>query len=106
MMQLSNQALTILICNFIIFILLLANTFIPRKSASDAEKRMTKTGSFIVLFLLVLPFMLLSVYSVNCMIVGQCTTWTWIISAFVIFVAFLYIIGFIQMIMIKKKERV
>lgn len=106
MMQLSNQALTILICNFVIFILLLANTFIPRKNPSDAEKRMSRSGSFIVLFLLVLPFMLLSVYSVNCMIVGQCTTWTWILSAFVILIAFLYIVGFIQMIIIKKKERV
>lgn len=106
MLQLSNQALTILVCNFIIFVLLLANTFIPRKSPSDSEKRMSKSGSFIVLFFLVLPFMLLSVYSVNCMIVGQCTTWTWILSALVICVAFLYIVGFVQMIIIKKKERV
>lgn len=99
-MLLSYQAMTILVCNFVIFILLLANTFIPRK-----DQTISKTSSFLVLFLLVLPFMILSVYSVNCMIVGQCTTWSWIISAFVIFIAVLYIIGFIQMILIKKKER-
>jgi hypothetical protein len=103
-MYLSNQAMTILVCNFIIFILLLANIFIPRNDSS--QKRMSKTGSFVVLFLLVLPFMILSVYSVNCMIVGQCTTWSWILSGLVIIAAILYIIGFIQMIIIKKKERV
>lgn len=89
-MIISKQAIILMICNFIVFMLLLLNTFI------------TKTPSriyiIIVLFFIILPFMLLQIYSLNCMVTGECYAWSWIIAYIAIAFTVLYVIGFIVMI--------
>jgi len=93
-MLVSKQAIILMICNFIVFMLLLSNTFI--------SKIPNRTAILLVLFLLILPFMLLQIYSLNCMVTGECYTWTWIIAAIAVVFTILYVIGFI--IMIKKMK--
>lgn len=94
-MIISKQAIILMICNFIVFMLLLLNTFIT--------KTPNRTAIIVVLFLLILPFMLLQIYSLNCMVTGECYAWSWIIAYIAIAFTVLYVIGFIIMIRKIKK---
>lgn len=94
-MIISKQAIILMICNFIVFMLLLLNTFIT--------KTPNRTGIIVVLFLLILPFMLLQIYSLNCMVTGECYAWSWIIAYIAIAFTVLYVIGFVVMIQRLKK---
>lgn len=89
-MIISKQAIILMICNFIVFMLLLFNTFITKGSNRNAI--------IIVLFLMILPFMILQIYSLNCMVTGECYVWSWIIAYISIAFTVLYVIGFIIMI--------
>lgn len=105
MPPLSTQALVLLICNFVIFVLLFASILIPR-SRDQPKQNDAKVARIILLFVIILPLMVLSIYALNCMIVGQCTGFAWSLSAIAILIAILYIIGFIMAILKKKKQRV
>ena len=49
------------------------------KTGKNVKQRYSFGYRFIIALLLLFPF-LLSVYSVNCMMVGSCKTWSWIIA--------------------------
>ena len=49
------------------------------KTGAYAKQRYSFPFRLLVALLLLLPF-ILSVYSVNCMMVGNCTTWSWIVA--------------------------
>lgn len=104
MPPLTTQALVLLVCNFVIFILLFANILIPK--SRNQQNNDSKIARLLLLFIVVLPIMVLSIYSLNCMIVGQCTHLSWAVATVAILVCILYIIGFIMAILKKKKQRV
>jgi len=94
-MIISKQAIILMVCNFIVLMLLLLNTLIT--------KTPNRVAILIVLFLIILPFMLLQIYSLNCMVTGECYAWTWIIATIAVVFTILYVIGFIIMIRRLKK---
>lgn len=49
------------------------------KSNGYVKQRYSFPHRLLVALLLLFPF-LLSVYSVNCMMVGSCTTWSWFVA--------------------------
>jgi hypothetical protein len=49
------------------------------KSNTYVKQKYNFGYRFLLAVLLLFPF-LLSVYSVNCMMVGQCVTWSWIVA--------------------------
>lgn len=49
------------------------------KTGKYVKQRYSFGYRFLIALLLLFPF-ILSVYSVNCMMVGNCTTWSWIVA--------------------------
>jgi energy-converting hydrogenase Eha subunit A len=98
-MALSYQAIVLMLCNFIIFMLMFINVFIPKKNKDSPSK----TAITLVLLFIILPVMALQVYSLNCMVTGECHAWSWILSAIAGIFTILYVIGFVAMIIKLKK---
>lgn len=90
--MLSQQAIILSICNFVILIAVILSLFVIKKSADkkDESKLVTilKNIAALVLFLII---MVLQVYSVNCMVYGECGSWAWILTAFAVFGTLAYL---------------
>ena len=81
----SQQAFILTICNVIILVAVILSMFVLKKSqATDPSKVKTilKNISVLVMFIII---MLLQVYSLNCMVYGNCQLWSWILTSFAIF---------------------
>lgn len=81
-LQMSYPAVVALVGYLLIVLLILLP--INMYSYDTSKQKYVKTeynfGARLVLaILLLLPF-LLSVYSVNCMMVGRCTLWSWVVA--------------------------
>lgn len=98
MINLSKQGLVLLVCNMIVFIMIVANIFVSKKS--------NWVMSLFLLCVLIIPIMAIQVYSLNCMVTGDCRLWSWTLVAFVIVFTLLYIIGFLSMIVKMKQDPV
>jgi hypothetical protein len=92
----SNQAIILTVCNFIIFMLMFANIFI--------SKQKSKTIVILGLIFIVIPIMIIQIYSLNCMVTGSCVAWSWTLSIIAIVLTLVYVIGFIAMIMKLKRN--
>lgn len=92
----SNQAIILSICNLIIFMLMFINVFI--------SKQKSKIVVILGLIFIVIPIMIIQIYSLNCMVTGSCTVWSWTLSAIAIIFTLIYVIGFIIMIIKLKKN--
>jgi NADH:ubiquinone oxidoreductase subunit 3 (subunit A) len=77
------------------------NVFIPSK---DQTNKKSKSYIIILLLFVILPFMVMQIYSLNCMVTGECHAWSWTLSVIAAIFTFLYVIGFIAMIMKIKKN--
>jgi len=80
-MQFSQQAIILTICNFVIFVAVVLSMFVLKRS-TDTETMtiipILKNVAALVGFVIV---MALQVYSLNCMIYGDCNVWAWILTA-------------------------
>lgn len=100
-MYLSPQAIVLIICNAIILMLMLINVFIPRK---DSQKLGNKGLMFLVIILFIIPIMLIQIYSLNCMVTGSCTKWSWTLSIIAVIFTVVYVIGFVTAIIRLKRN--
>lgn len=91
-MSLSHQAIVLIVCNFVVFMLMFINVFIPRKNVTNTP---SKTAVSFVLLLVILPIMILQIYSLNCMVTGECYAWSWTLSVIAAIFTIIYVIGFI-----------
>ena len=101
-MLFSNQAIILTVCNVVILVAVLISMFILKKSVDLNEgkvKTIIKNISALVFFLVI---MVIQVYSLNCMVYGDCNTWSWVITAFAIFGTLGYI-GFFAYISMSSK---
>lgn len=83
--MLSTQALILAICNVLVFIALTLSLFVLKKeSTQNATKsdRVLTILKNITALLMFAVIMALQVYSLNCMIYGDCQLWAWIITIF------------------------
>lgn len=91
-MEMSVQAIILTVCNVVILIALFLSLFVIKRSADSPDENKTatilKNIAALVLFLVI---MVMQVYSLNCMIYGNCIAWTWILTAFAIFGTLAYI---------------
>lgn len=78
----TTPAIVTLVCYaIIIFIVLLPiDMFVYSRASGEYVKSEYDFGYRVLLSLLLLFPFLLSVYSVNCMMVGNCTLWSWIVT--------------------------
>lgn len=97
--MLAYQSLVLMIAFMIILVIFVMNIMIPSKG-TPVEKLILLATMFAV----VLPIMFLKVYSVQCMINGNCNTYTWIIASAAMLLALVYLALFLKKMMDKKKE--
>ena len=87
----SQQSIVLSICNVIILIAVILSMFVLKKS-KDTERykinTILKNVSALVMFIII---MVLQIYSVNCMISGDCHIWTWILVALFAFGTLMYV---------------
>lgn len=81
----SQQAFILTVCNVIILVAVILSMFVLKKSqTTDPNKVKTvfKNISVLIMFIII---MMLQVYSLNCMVYGNCQLWSWILTSFAIF---------------------
>lgn len=81
----SQQAFILTICNIVILVAVILSMFVIKKShTADPNKVKTilKNISVLMMFIVI---MVLQVYSLNCMVLGNCQIWSWILTAFAVF---------------------
>ena len=91
-MIMSPQAIILTVCNIVILIALILSLFVIKKSKDSQEENKVKTIlkniAALIMFLII---MVMQIYSLNCMVYGDCTMWSWILTAFAIFGTLAYI---------------
>lgn len=97
--MLAHQSLVLMVAFMIILVIFTMNILIPSKG-SPFEKLILLATMFAV----VLPIMFIKVYSVQCMIYGNCNTFSWIIAGAAMLLALLYLGLFLKKMIDKKKE--
>ena len=69
------------------------------------EKRtlVAKIGISVIVLIVLIPIVFMQVYSLNCMVSGDCKMWSWTLASVAVLITQVYIIGFISMIIRMKK---
>jgi hypothetical protein len=83
--MISQQGVILSICNIVIFIAVILSMFVIKKSVdteSNKTKSVFKNIAVLIMFLLI---MVMQVYSLNCMVNGDCQMWAWALTAFAVF---------------------
>lgn len=93
-MALTNQAIIIGVCNIIIFLGIIVSLFFLKVDILAGNKAIAvlKIIAGLLWFLIMVA---IQVYSINCMVVGDCIIWTWILVAFAILGTLIYIFSLI-----------
>lgn len=99
--MLSTQAWLLAICNFVIFVSVVISVFLIKDDGEQGKKgtALFKTVIALLSFLFV---MALQVYSLNCMVFGNCLLWSWIVSVFAAIGCIAYICVFVYVVVLKK----
>lgn len=104
--MLSTQAIVLAVCNLLVFIAITLSMFVLKKesdqnaSKSDRIVTIVKNVTALIMFAVI---MALQVYSLNCMIYGDCQLWAWIITAFAALGTLSYLGFFVYLIATFKK---
>jgi hypothetical protein len=87
----SQQALILTICNVVILIAVILSMFVLKKSKDNDRYKLSTILKNIAALVMFIIIMVMQIYSVNCMIYGDCHLWTWILVAFAAFGTLMYI---------------
>jgi hypothetical protein len=102
-MLISTQAVVLAICNALILLAVILSMFVIKKNTDEGDKGSALIKNVVAL-LFFFVFMALQVYSLNCMIYGDCRIWAWILVGFAVLGTVLYMAAFLYIVFIKKKE--
>ena len=100
-MRISTQAMILAACNAVIFIAVVIAMFLTKEEA-DKGSKVVAIMKNIVSLLAFFIMMALQVYSLNCMVYGECYLWSWIIAIFSVIGLVIFILGFIYIIYMTK----
>lgn len=96
-MYLEKQALVVLMCNIIIFMLLIVNVIIN----TDIQ---AKILSIVFIIIVIIPLTIIQTYSINCMMTGNCNVFSWTLALLLVLCTIFYIIYLINN--IRKEKRI
>lgn len=101
--MLSSQAFVLAICNVCVLIAVLLSMFVIKKNTDNGEtsSAMVKNVVALVFFIFI---MVMQVYSLNCMVRGDCHVWAWILAAFGVIGTLSYLGAFVYILMSSKKN--
>lgn len=103
--MLSQQGLILSICNVIIFVAVVLSMFVIKKTADTEPNKVKAVLKNIAVLIMFLLIMVMQVYSLNCMVTGDCHVWAWILTAFAIFGTLGYIGFFAYLTMTANKVK-
>ena len=95
----STQSIVVGVCSIICLLILFTNSIL-NQSYTVKEKAI----AFVVIFFVGVPFLLLQVYTVNCVVVGTCDIYGWIITSIAIITTLTYLGLFVYKIVVKKQQ--
>lgn len=84
----SPQALVTLLTFVLVFIMMMIALFVIPNDNGVKGKAML----FLTYILIFVPIFFLQTYSINCMVVGDCGIWSWILTFFVVILSLFYIV--------------
>jgi len=96
----TNQSIIITICGFIVLLIMIIN-IIKNKTINIVSK----ISMILVIICIITPLYILKIYSVNCMIDGNCVMLTWIFVILTMIFTFIYLFSFIYIILYPKKDK-
>lgn len=97
--MLAHQSLVLMVAFLVILVIFTMNIMIPSKGTPIEKLILLAT-----MFAVVLPIMFIKIYSVQCMINGNCNTFTWIIASAAMLLALVYLGLFLKKMMDKKRD--
>lgn len=102
--MIRTQTMIIGFCSLVVIIVMLTNAFIP--SNKSITTLFDKSTVYVILFIVffVLPFTLIKLYAVNCMLEGNCDVFVNILVGIAIAVTVSYVVMFLVKV-IKQKRR-
>ncbi len=94
--KLSNPAYAVAIGYLVVLIVILLpfniNGVIDPQLASSLSPKYNLIERLFLILLMIIPFAL-SIYSINCFVVGKCVTWSWIHAVIVLLWVILFVSG-------------
>lgn len=98
--KLSSQAYVAAIAYIVMAVVILlpfnVSPALDSEIASTISQRYVFTERLVLVLLMLIP-MGLSIYSINCFVVGKCLVWSWIHAILVIFWVLLFVIAAVVM---------
>lgn len=94
--KLTNPAYAVAIGYLIVLVVILLpfniKPVVDPEIASSLSSQYNLVERLFLVLLMVIPFGL-SIYSINCFVVGKCVTWSWIHAVFVLLWVVLFVTG-------------
>jgi hypothetical protein len=94
--QLSNPAYAVAVGYLVVLIVILLpfniNGVVDPQVASTLSSRYNLAERLFLVLLMLIPFGL-SIYSINCFVVGKCVVWSWIHAVIVLLWVILFVLG-------------
>lgn len=94
----SSQAKVIVVCNIVVLIAVLLSIFGINKERNKQEGKIKAISKAVIVFVMFIVIMLLQVYTMNCMIYGECHSLAWAISSVAVVGTLIYLGIFIYLI--------
>lgn len=75
--MLSTQAIILLVCNLVVITAMGLSLFALKKNVDKGESKTVVLIQNLAVMIMFVVVMMMQVYSVNCMVYGDCQLWTW-----------------------------
>lgn len=89
--MISIQAVVLGICNLVILVALIISMFVLKRSSDSSEGKVKTALKNVAALIMFVIIMVMQIYSLNCMVYGNCVAWAWVLTAFAIFGTLAYI---------------
>lgn len=100
----------LIVCSFIILVFLIANTFLKtNQSLGDNLSSLSnfvntsKTVMVVSIIFIVLPFVIMQIYEIHCILNGNCAMFVWFLTAHVVIFTLIYIAIFVKRVVEQKR---
>jgi hypothetical protein len=100
--MLSTQAIVLAICNTVILVAVILSMFVIKKNTDEGNKVYATIKNIFALLMFII-IMMMQIYSLNCMVYGDCRMWAWVLAIFAV-VGTLSYIGFFAYIVFTMKK--
>lgn len=101
--MLSSQAFVLAICNVCILIAVIISMFVIKKNTDSGHTSSALLKNIVALVVFILV-MVMQVYSLNCMVRGDCHIWAWILAVFGVIGALSYLGAFVYILLFRKAK--